>query len=285
MTAWWTGLPAAQATVTCGEHAHRLRWERGRLRALDHGDADDERALAALGGEPVPCIELLDAWRRHRDNPLALVLAPRAPGDVLRVDADAWRPGPGGGHGWVSYAGPARASVQLIAGRGAGRSAGGASTGRRSRRTDAELVRLLTLGGGIPERLVATVAATWARRLGGGGRDRADGRAVARTRPQLRAALHGRVTATLRTWLGEPDLRVETAMDPADAPRSLARTGDGVAARLPFAWLPEVWCRAQPTIYGRFVLGADTADGVTWRLDTVGPDLGDPEPVTLTLPT
>ena len=48
---WWEPLPPAQAEVSCGDKTHRLRWERGKLTALDHPDTEEELVLAALGGD------------------------------------------------------------------------------------------------------------------------------------------------------------------------------------------------------------------------------------------
>ena len=37
MSAWWAGLPPAEAAVECGGHVHTLRWQAGVLTAVDHG--------------------------------------------------------------------------------------------------------------------------------------------------------------------------------------------------------------------------------------------------------
>lgn len=41
---------------------------------------------------------------------------------------------------------------------------------------------------------------------------------------------------------------------------------------------------AAATIYGRFCVDARTADGVSWELGTIAPDLGPPAPMIVTLP-
>jgi hypothetical protein len=269
MSAWWVGLSAAQATVSCGEHAHHLRWERGAVTAPDHGDPADERALAALGGEPFACIELLSAWEHHRDDLRLLTLAPRGPSDVLRIDPEAL----------AQRGGIVQGGGRQRLGRGNPRAAiGGARRlGAQARGTE-ELVTLLTLDGGIQDRLQATVAAAWARRI------RTGHTRLARSHAQLHAALHGRVLAAVSSWQGAPGIAVELTMVAPDAPRSLARGEHGIKAELPFAWLVEVWAKGLATIYGRFCLGAATTDGRRWTLTTVGPDLGEPETVTVTLP-
>jgi hypothetical protein len=236
---WWLGIPPAEALVDCGGADHRLRWEAGTLRALDHGDPEAERTLAALAGEPCVCVERLEAWQRHADDLRVLVLGPRAPRDRA-ADEEAF--------GWVPY-GPAGAFQPPAADEEDG------------------LVPLLRLEGELPARLVATVAAAWL--------ERPPGAAAAR----LHAALYGRAAAALEAWLGA---------EPADvrlgAPPALTRSGDTVAATLPLAWLVRVWARGLATVAGRFCLDAATDDGCTFRLTTVAPDLGAPQPATLSLP-
>jgi hypothetical protein len=303
MTPWWIGLSGAQATVSCGEHQHRLHWHQGRLEALDHGDLEEERALAALGGEPFACIELLDAWDRHKDDLRALVLGAREPGDLLRVDPDSLtqRRGAGGPRrGPVMPPGAQRSSVRanravailssgstVIGGGGwTGYTAAGPGRGvgrvSKQARSETELIRLLTLGGGIPDRLLATVAATWSRRS----QSSQSSRAVAnKARPQLHAALQGRAFAALRSWLSEPTLAAELTMIGATEQRSLIRVEGTVRAELPFSWLLDVWAKGLATVYGRFCLGAETGDGRQWRLTTVAPNLDGTEEITVILPT
>ena len=255
----WLGYAPAETTVTCGGETHRLRWERGELRSLDHDDAEGERTLAALGGRRNACIDLLDAWSRHADDLRLLTLASRGPGDRLAVDEPQPQP-----HtiavGWTSF-GP-------LGSRGVGVPAA----------PDDDLLALLRLGGGVRERLVATVAATWTERV----ERPAD--AVERARPQLHAALYGRATASLRAWLGEPALDVDLHLVGAGEPRTLVRDARGFHAELPFAWLVEVWARGLAVAFGRFCLTARAVDERRWTLTTVAPELGGPAPVIVELP-
>ena len=69
----------------------------------------------------------------------------------------------------------------------------------------------------------------------------------------------------------------------SDQPRLTSEDGV-VRAELPFGWLVDVWAKDLATIWGRFCLAAATSDGRTWRLTTVGPDLGPPSLITLQLP-
>lgn len=291
MSEWWTGLSPSQATVDCGGEEHRLRWEAGILHMLDHDDPEGERTLAALGGERCACVEFLDAWERHRDDVRALVLARRGAADHLVPQEDQGagqalgpRPAQGGSRAAgapTGFVGGASVSVSVFSS-GAGRSAhpAGPQAGRTSKaqQADLDLIALLGLGGGLPDRLVASVAAIWTQRIA------SRERGVARVRPALQAALYGRLLAALDAWLGASGQGLRLRMI-GERGRPRLEAGDSaVIAELPFGWLPEVWCRGLATIGGRFCLSADTDDSRTWRLLTVGPDLGTPAVVTLQLP-
>jgi hypothetical protein len=243
MSPWWTGIPSAETILECGGHTHTLRWEAGALTALDHGDPEDEATLAALAGESFACLEVLRSWARRRDDPRVLTLASRGPTDPLNIKLDG--PWYGGG-------------------------------GSR-RRTEDELLRLLALGGGLPGRLQANAAATWARRLNTGHAT------LDATRPQLHAALYGRALTTLRIWLGEPSLTIELAMIEAHGERRLIRTKDAITVELPFAWLSEVWVRGIAVSFGRLCVAAETTDGYSWTLHTLGPDLTNLDKIEITI--
>jgi hypothetical protein len=227
MSEWWIGIAAAQIIVPCTGEDHRVRCERGRVIACDHGDVDDERTLATLGATPYECIELVTAWERRRHDLRALVVGPRGGTDEIHVDPDDPRSGGvrtsrrrhrGGGGRAVAY--------------GASPAGGGSSERSRfSRPTDADehdvsdLIALVGLGAGFGERLVATVAAEWTTRLREGRLE------VAGALPHLHAALYGRVFAALRSWLAEPKLSLELEMTGVEHPRSLARVEGTVHAR------------------------------------------------------
>jgi len=273
----WTGFAAAQASVVCGGETHRLRWEAGVLSALDHDDAQAERTLAALGGQRCTCVDALDAWTRRSGDLRVLLLASRGLGDTLERQspgpARPSRPALTPGNrvatatlnrgGWTGYARPPRPGPPMP------------GPGRID--PDEDLLSLLELGGGLPERLVATVAETWRRRL------ELPDPEVAAALAQLQAALYGRALAALRNWLGEGQPALEVAMiDPGDHRRLLSQ-GAGIRAELPFAWLGEVWCRGLATVWGRFCLAASSEDGRHWTLTTVGPDLGSHQAMTIDL--
>jgi hypothetical protein len=140
---------------------------------------------------------------------------------------------------------------------------------------DEKLIALLSLGS-LTNRLTAGVASHWAEQLrldDGGGPAQA----------ALQAALHGRVTAALRAWLGRADLRIDVTMVPESDPAGLAQDGDGLAVQLPFAWLADVWARGLSMVWGRFALAAVREVPNRVVLSTVGVDLGAPQPMTVEL--
>jgi hypothetical protein len=240
MSHWWAGIPATEVPVLCGGDTHTVRWEAGELMAVDHGDPDGE---AALAGESVPCLELLRTWSRRADDPHVLTLASRGPTDPLNINLDGLR---------FDYGAPRR-------------------------QTEEQTLRLLAAGGRLPDRLQATTAAIWTRRLGTGHAQ------LETARPQLEAALYGRVLRTLRTWLGEPQLTVDLTMVGPEEARRIVRTADGVDVSLPFSWLPDVWMRGLAVTFGRLCIAAETTDGSSWTLDTLGPDLADVTHLTIAI--
>jgi len=189
MSAWWHGLARAVAVVECDGAAHRLAWERGSLVTLDHSDPEGERALVALGGKPCACIDIVEAWERHRSSVDVVLVASRGPGDL-----------------------PASEDYP----------------GHKIEERDAELRRLLRLGGALPERLVANVVSSLPPEAPG---------------PLLHAALYGRVLVAVRQWLGRPEARVELEYLAPGEPRCLAYEGNTVKVALPFTWLSDVWVR------------------------------------------
>ncbi len=253
MSQWWFGIRAAEVSVPCGDQAHTVRWEAGQLKAVDHGEVDGERALAALAGANVACLDLLRAWSACAEDPHVLTLASRGLADPLDIDRRGLR---------FHSDGPRR-------------------------ETEEQTVALLGTSNHLADRLAATTAAIWTERLSTGHP------ALETVQPELDAALYGRVLRTLRGWLGEPQLGVElTMIGPEETPRVI-RTADGVHARLPFGWLSDVWMRGLAVTFGQMCIAAETADGSAWTLQTLGPDLTDrveltvvvrPEPDRLTSP-
>src|SRR5579875_4181839 len=116
----------ATTQVECSGTMHTVAVQDGRLVTLDHPTPDRERTLMGLGGDPIACIGLLDAWDRHCDDLEVLVLASRGPGDDVQPSVVARRSGRRAGlvgssgsapapgvRGWTGFA----AVGQLPAGR------------------------------------------------------------------------------------------------------------------------------------------------------------------------
>jgi hypothetical protein len=314
---WWESLPPAQAEVSCGDKTHRLRWERGKLTALDHPDTEEELVLAALGGDRSECMDLIEAWGSRSDDLEVLAVGPRDTADELAISTG---PADGLSSGWVAYAplnarrsrlAQARRQAALLAqamgSAGArsqarrrttvrsGFSAGFAGTGRagplfggrnpargeaeRAWARRKELFSLLVLGPPFQQRLSATVAAAWAD-----GGSRAAGRDSAR--PALTAALTGRLAPAVRDWLGtDPDL-VDATVHEGDGWGRLSVTGRGpgrrLSAALPLTWLASVWAAGLAVTAGHLVV---TVTDVSWPEVAVlaVPEPGtDPVPLTVT---
>ena len=212
------GAGARVAGVRCGGAEHRVRWEQGALVASDHGDLEDERALAALAGERCPCVELLDAWHRHVADLRALKLGPRDVSDPIR--SSAWVSSPGARGGYIPVPAWEVRGLPLPPSPG---SAGFPVYPRSWDDSEAELIALLGLGAELGERLIATVAAHWTQRLR---TDRGRRGSAAAARRALRTAAR----TTLRRWLGEPDLSLSLELVDEGQPRSLSRAAGRVRA-------------------------------------------------------
>ncbi len=280
---WWQNHPPAEMCVDCSGQQHQVRWQDGGLVLLDHNDPEGERTLAALGGDKCECVEILGSWERHLDDLRLLVLASRGAGDqIIHIDGPllgSARAGPAilfGGQpqnrlmravtsstrGWVSRAPQSLPSIVF---------------GPAGIVDQDEVLSLLRLGGGLLERLVATVLAVWTERVSIG-----DER-VTTERAALTAALHGRATTALRSWLNEPDLVITLEMiDPSD-PAELIRGPEGILVRLPFSWLIDVWARGVSVVLGRFATKVLDSEDHRQRVLTVSPDLRDVRPVTISI--
>jgi hypothetical protein len=291
---WWALLPPAQASVSCGEHSHQLRWSEGTLSALDHPDAEGERVLAALGGDRSECVDLVEAWGALSDDLEVLAVGPRSAADKLTLDPDeiallrgggVWR-GPVGAFAQLRPHAPlpgllrsrllrrrlSRASV-LSYGMHSGHVIHATRHSPNQPQRDADrragLLSVLALGAEFQFRLSATVAAAWA---GGGSRT---GDAAAR-RPALVAALAGRLAPAARAWLGiNPDL-VDAAPHEGPGWGRLESSSTGgeqrLSAALPVGWLASVWAPGLAVVAGHLVVAVTEA---AWPDAAV---LGVPEP-------
>ncbi|GEM_PF-4741728 len=156
---WWSGVPAAQARVECGGRRHVVRWQEGRLLAVDHEDADAERTLAALGGDRCACTDVLDAWERHADDLRVLVLARRGGADQLPASP------PWPAAGWTGRPASQRSVAWAVLAKGPPAARPAPFTGRPGQPSgtdpDDELIGLLGLGGG----LLSWLTQVWAKGL------------------------------------------------------------------------------------------------------------------------
>ncbi len=278
---WWRNHPGAETSIMCSGQLHTIRWHDGALVLLNHDDPEGERALTALGGDSCECVDIHGSWNRHRDDLRLLVLASRGTGDpIVQIDEQTL--------GFVrrTPAIQAGSSPRSFLLRGV-RSGSLAYSSQARFRTGPvvlatgapqdEALALLQLGGGLSDRLLATVLAEWTERISG------DDERVAAERAALTVALYGRVTMALRSWLNEPDLAVALDMiDESDSP-DLARGPDVVHARLPFRWLIDVWARGVSVVLGRFATKLLDAEENRQRVLTVSPDFGDIRPVTISI--
>ena len=288
---WWDGLLPVEVRLDCSGGTHTVRWEDGVVNAVDHEDPVGERALAALGGERSTCIELLDSWARHADDLRVLTIASRGASDPVRPDAEsrflwptpglmpargrgvAMRAAPPGSAGWAAYA-PLSGGQMVSGGQLVHR--GQMGRGRPGPRSD-EVVDLIGLGGALTQRLVAEILATWSARLV------ADEGVAAPHLPALTASLYGRVVVSVRSWLGDAGTHVELDMiAPSESP-SMARRDGVVHARLPFAWLSDIWVKDLAVVLGRFALCTVESGSGRLRLSTVDPHCTDVRPVTVSL--
>ncbi|MGP8208853.1 MAG: hypothetical protein ACLQVK_22845 [Acidimicrobiales bacterium] len=315
MTIDLSTFPAATATVECQWQSHTIRWEAGDLVASDHDDPEGERALAALGGTDIACINVLNAWQRHRCDPRLLTVCTRGPGDPVQPWPSGQGPpvgrgvtsgplttltrGPTAGsprqlqvgrrlaQGWSTFGGGGGFSASAF---GGGRTLSATATARSGRpgvpgiRTDEEdrlagLEILAGLGSQLPVRLVATVTAHLLIDLAAG----AEGSAS--VLPTLHASLFGRAYNALANWLEGPAIvaNVETAEPGSPVVVERAPGGGEVHALFPLGWVAEVWGRGLTVVAGRLVLGVLEATPERTVLETLGPDWGPPRVVVIEL--
>jgi hypothetical protein len=291
---WWHAQPAYETWVPCGADMHPVRWEDGRLNLPAHPDAEGELVFAALGGDKPGCVDLAEAWHRHAGDLDVLMIGPRGPADDIRVNWDdvrAFRSGRptgwvarqpiGGSVTWSARTRPssqpmrrpARPVTPLPPGR-RGTILGGGSPGadaeaERLRSDRLDMLSLLALGPAFQMLLSGAVAAAWSD-----GGPRAGQRP--RHRPELEAALTGRLGPAAAGWLGIEPGQVDGRLHEGAGWGSLELTGTGGArhlrAALPAGWLAAVWACGLTVTGGHLVVAVEHA---AWPDATV---LAVPEP-------
>jgi len=294
---WWHAQPACETWVPCGADMHPVRWEDGRFTLPAHPDAAGELVFAALGGDKPGCVELAEAWHRHADDLDVLMIGPRSPADDIQVTWEdvqefrssrptGWVARPPFGGSVTGSAGPLRMRrpssqpmrrpAPLTAPSQPGRTGGfippGAVPGTDAERLRAgrlDMLSLLALGPAFQLLLSGAVAAAWSD--GGARAGERPGH-----RPELEAALTGRLAPAAAAWLGlDPD-QVNARLHEGAGWGSLELSGTGGArhlrAALPAGWLAAVWACGLTVTGGHLVVGVEHA---AWPDATV---LAVPEP-------
>lgn len=269
---WYDSLPAAGTQVPCGSGSHTVRWEAGQLMLPSHPDAEAELVLAALGGDKPACVAVAETWARHTADLAVLATGPRCVADQVSVSQEeieqqrtGLAPGMirGGSVAWFTATSrPGTPRPAPASGPGPGPAGLGSVTSAlapgmadilRRQQQQLELLELLALGAALQFRLSGTVCAAWADQ------DRADERAS--HRPELAAALTGRLAPAAEEWLGiDPDAVTVT---PHEGPGwgAMELTGQGDARRLraalPVGWLADVWACGLAVVAGHLIVAVE----------------------------
>jgi hypothetical protein len=233
------------AEVAVDGAVHRVTWSAGSLALDDHGDADSELALAALGGGRCACLDILDAWNAQAAEPEVLTVGRRSLAEEVRADrvalsrlereAAKWRAQ------WRAAVDDMRVAGDIA---GSTRLRDVAERAERRLRVRLGFMRLLSLDDALVDRLQLTVLASAERRW------LDDPQFRARHRARLHAALIARALPCLQEVGLAPDQRTEIELlDPGEP--AVVRRGGRVA--LPLSWLTNVWGRGVAVDHGRFV--------------------------------
>jgi hypothetical protein len=238
---WCAGRPDLHFELELDAGCHRVSWVHGRLVLHDH-DLEAERVLRALGGEPCPCLLLLDACREP----------------AAELGPGRWR----GGRGPASPLDPAavRASMAQFVRRIP-------SSGMPPARQQALLgsMRRTYLRSLLPEGMLEVLASAselrrerrFQRPRPAPGPPTAEARLHAAAAPACQEAmrrarrdLRPYATLTVECWKRAP-------ADPPLLSGSLDHTGGLLALTLPVSWLNRVWSRGLALVEGHFVLEVD----------------------------
>ena len=227
---WYAEHGSISFDVEVGSECHRITWARGRVVLHDH-DLEAERVVQALGGEPCPCLSVLDACREPSSNirrPTHRITLAQAVAKVKGLSA---------------Y--PAAAKPQQD---------------RMIAMMRQQYVRQM-----FPDELLAVLSDAWAVR-----RERRFRRPLPPRQPpdleqRLQAAvapacqqgmrrarrdLRAYATFTIECWKRVPD-------EPLLLKGMLDSTGGTLALSLSADWLNRVWIRGLAVVDGHFVLDVD----------------------------
>ncbi len=221
---WWQALPTLETWMPCGDGSHPVRWAGGTLSLPAHPDPEAEAVLAALGGDQARCLEVAQAWHRHRSDLDWFAVGPRDPDDEIGVSWDyvqEFRSASPGG--WLTRhpLGAPIGSRPMI------RAQAGSGLPQRLQATRLEMLLLLALGPAFQLALSGTIAASWAP----GGARAAE---LEAHWPVLEPALAGRLAPAAATWLDlDPDRVDASLLERSPEPAgwgALELTGTGPAA-------------------------------------------------------
>ncbi len=287
---WYQDREPVSFEVETGGAPHRVTWRRGRIILHDH-DVSAERVLLALGGEPCPCLLVLDAAKDQAESPWRTEWRmvsglrsgrPTATGFATAVQTgSSWRGVPPVRSAVVGFMTPARASAreELVRLR---------NDPRLSALPKEQRDRMLAFWK--RRLLVETVPAGMMEVLGAAGEIRQGRRrrnAVGRQRPKRDAqellqagaapAFEEAMRHSRRDLRPYASITVEVWKQKADESLllkgNLTSTGGFAALSLPVSWLNAVWRRGLAIVEGHFVLGVDgsapagelTGEAVIWE--------------------
>jgi hypothetical protein len=264
MTDWWRAMPPAETEIPCGPGRHPVRWADGGLSLPAHPDAEAELVLAALGGEKAACTGLAGMWARHADDLDVLALGPRSAADQPDLtwdDVEMIRSTTPTGSllarvsSSVSSVYRRRLPASARVGLPPGAAGGPVQEARAARARRLDLLTLFALGPAFRMRLSGTVAAAWAGPERGGDR--------AAHRPELVAALTGRLGLAVSSWLRYEPWRVSASLHEGPGWGSLEPSGagatTGIRASLPVGWLASVWACGLAVASGHLVVAVQAA--------------------------
>jgi len=248
---WCAELGTISFELDAGSTRHTVTWSRGRLSLRDH-DLESEAVLRALGGEPCPCLSVLDALRE----------AERSTGRPI----------------------PPAALEQIVRGRQF------ASMAKGQQEQLLALLRRRTVMGQLPQRMADVVGQASEvrreRRMRGQATRRAEpASAEERLQQAVAAACEVAIRRSRRDLRPYASLRIECWRRRADEEPLLKgvldATGGFLALSLPVSWLNRVWKRGLAVVDGHFVLDVDRpapaveAEGlaVRWERRVAGPSV------------
>ena len=234
---WWAGLPAVSMQLETESGPHDIVWSDGLLSSPQHGDAESERTMVALGATRCSCLDVFEGWTDHQRDPAVLAIGARSRADAVALEIAAFDALKARADGWRrSVANTVAQSRQLANVDPRTLEAIARPADERVRRRLAFLY-LWTLPADFLQRLQATVVAdlveSWPA-----------------SEPALSVALTSRVRAA-----GVVGGRSISTAAPGSAP---VVTTDKVV--LPVDWLQTVWAREAAVIGGHLVISvADVA--------------------------